>query len=273
MYLYGTNHHRYCECLPAVFIFGWMHTVTYVKMFKQWHAFAMTFKRIVAKDVTRFAYIFVFVLISFSLAIHALSMSLYPPVDMHARTLAETIYLTFCLTVTVTVGGLLDISTEPDYEHAGGNIHLLHIVFAGYLCISTIILLNMLIAMMNTTYSEVSLERATAWRIESLRTALWVERTIPICKHSVFIRLPTHSAKVGDRQHWFIKYTPDQTSDVETRQVDRQLENASSSVEFASRMSAIETEQKAIRDQIECQTNAILAQLAKLQETLEKKMP
>ena len=35
---------------------------------------------------------------------------------MHARTLAETVYLTFCLTVTVTVGGLVDISTEPDYE-------------------------------------------------------------------------------------------------------------------------------------------------------------
>ena len=43
-------------------------------------------------------------------------MSIYPPVPMHARTLAETVYLTFCLTVTVTVGGLVDVSTEPDYE-------------------------------------------------------------------------------------------------------------------------------------------------------------
>jgi hypothetical protein len=61
--MYGTNHHRYCECLATAFIFGWMHTISYVKIFKEWHSFAMTFKHIVAKDVTKFAYIFVFVLI------------------------------------------------------------------------------------------------------------------------------------------------------------------------------------------------------------------
>ena len=53
---------------------------------------------------------------SFSFAIHALSKSIYPPALVHARTLAETVYLTFCLTVTVTVGGLVEVSTEPEYE-------------------------------------------------------------------------------------------------------------------------------------------------------------
>ena len=45
-----------------------------------------------------------------------MSKSIYPLVAMHTRTLAETVYLTFCLTVTVTVGGLVDISTDADYE-------------------------------------------------------------------------------------------------------------------------------------------------------------
>lgn len=63
LYIHGGNHHQYCECLAAAFIFGWMHTISYVKIFKEWHSFAMTFKHIVAKDVTKFAYIFVFVLI------------------------------------------------------------------------------------------------------------------------------------------------------------------------------------------------------------------
>jgi len=60
---HGTNHHNYCEAAAAVFIFGWMHTITYVKLFKHWHAFASIFKQIIAKDVTRFAYIYVFVLL------------------------------------------------------------------------------------------------------------------------------------------------------------------------------------------------------------------
>jgi len=45
-----------------------------------------------------------------------LSQSIYPPALVHVRSLAETVYLTFCLTVTVTVGGLVEVSTEPEYE-------------------------------------------------------------------------------------------------------------------------------------------------------------
>ena len=51
-----------------MFIFGWMHTIAYVKLFKGWHAFASIFKQIIAKDVTKFAYIFVFVLLRFVVA-------------------------------------------------------------------------------------------------------------------------------------------------------------------------------------------------------------
>ena len=63
LYKDGTNHHSYCVAAAAVFIFGWMHTITYVKLFKDWHAFANIFKQIVAKDITKFAYIFVFILL------------------------------------------------------------------------------------------------------------------------------------------------------------------------------------------------------------------
>jgi len=65
LYKNGTDLHYYCEAAAAVFIFGWMHTITYVKLFKDWHAFASIFKQIVAKDVTKFAYIFIFVLLRF----------------------------------------------------------------------------------------------------------------------------------------------------------------------------------------------------------------
>jgi hypothetical protein len=298
MYAYGSNHHHYCEAIAAVFIFGWMHTITYVKMFKDWHAFASIFKQIVAKDVTRFAYIFVFVLMSFSFAIHALSNSIYPPVSVHARTLAETIYLTFCLTVTVTVGGLLDVSTEPHYEEAGGNIHLLHIVFAGYICLSTIILLNMLIAMMNSTYSAVRSTKATTWRVESLRTALWVERKVPLLKRSLFIHFNTQRQMADDGPHWFISYTPEQiriaiieSTEEETDEATRCLkevksqmaqlldkresasQSASNTDESKAHMDKFNEEQKTIRMKLEQQTNIMLqmqTEMQKLQGLCEK---
>ena len=93
---------------------------------------------------------------------------------------------------------------------AGGNIHLLHIVFAGYVCTSTIILLNMLIAMMNSTYSAISSLRPADWRLESLRTALWLERTLPCIQRSVFVRFPVTKTHDCDRPRWFIKLATDQ---------------------------------------------------------------
>ena len=95
---------------------------------------------------------------------------------------------------------------------AGGNIHVLHMVFAAYLCLSTIIMLNMLIAMMNSTYSLVSSTRATAWRIESLRTALWFERKMPLLKRSMFLRFKTYRQVVDDRPRWYIAYTSEQVT-------------------------------------------------------------
>ena len=89
---------------------------------------------------------------------------------------------------------------------------MLQMVFAAYLCLSTIIMLNMLIAMMNSTYSLVSSTRASTWRVESLRTALWFERKMPLLKSSVFLRFKTYRRVVDDRPRWYIDYTPEQAS-------------------------------------------------------------
>jgi len=83
-------------------------------------------------------------------------------------------------------------------------------VFAAYLCVSAIIMLNLLIAMMNSTYSLVSSTRATTWRIESLRTALWFERKMPLIKRSMFLRFKIYRRLVDDRPRWYIAYTPEQ---------------------------------------------------------------
>jgi len=70
-------------------------------------------------------------------------------------------------------------------------------------------MLNMLIAMMNSTYSLVSSTRATTWRIESLRTALWCERKMPLLKRSLFLHFKTYRQVVDDRPRWYISYIPE----------------------------------------------------------------
>ena len=91
-------------------------------------------------------------------------------------------------------------------------MHLLHMVFAAYICLSTIIMLNMLIAMMNSTYSLVSSGHEPTWRIESLRTALWFERKMPLIKRSMFLRFKMYRRVVDDRPRWYIAYIPEQVT-------------------------------------------------------------
>lgn len=77
MFLHATNAHRFLESVAMAFVFGWLHTVNFVKGFKDWNAFTNIVKQIFLKDVTRFIYIYIFVLISFGYAIHVLMIADY----------------------------------------------------------------------------------------------------------------------------------------------------------------------------------------------------
>ena len=199
MAIYTDNPHAYLESLSIVLIFGWLHTINYVKGFKDWNYLASILKEILIKDITRFIYIYIFVLISFGYAIHALIQADYH-LNPDSRHPSSTIYLTFYR--MLSPGNILDVSEEKGYAESGGSVGILRAVCAAYSVLSTVVLMNMLIAMMNSTYSDIRNNKSTAWRIESLKIALWFEQKIPFLRRW---NLLGFSAKLDyEQDRWYL---------------------------------------------------------------------
>ena len=78
LYRCGTTAHVYVEVVSVVFVLGWMFTLQFTKGFQTMHAFSIMLKYIVLRDITRFLIMYVFVLLGFGFAFHAL-FQLIPP--------------------------------------------------------------------------------------------------------------------------------------------------------------------------------------------------
>ena len=170
---------------------------------------ATILKQILLKDITRFIYIYIFILISFGYAIHAIMQADYH-LDPDYRSPTSTIYLTFYRMLSPEA--ILDVSVSEDYKRSGGSVAVLRAICSVYSILSTVVLMNMLIAMMNSTYSDVSSMKSAAWRLESLRMALWLERHFPLRK----LKFLTLKGTINDssQNRWYMKYNPEDRREV-----------------------------------------------------------
>ena len=84
---------------------------------------------------------------------------------------------------------------------------MLRAVYATYSILSSVVLMNMLIAMMNSTYSDVKSVRLTAWRLESLRMAVWLDTNFSIISRLRLIRFKARFDKWQNR--WYMEKVPD----------------------------------------------------------------
>ena len=68
------------------------------------------------------------------------------------------------------------------------NAHVIRVVLAVYLCLSIIVLLNMLIAMMNNTFVDVTVVRKSLWYIETVNSISWVTDVVLVscCATPIF---------------------------------------------------------------------------------------
>lgn len=58
--------------LAVSYIFGWMFSISFTQGFEAIFAFSIMFKYIIVRDIIRFLFLYVFVLLGFSMALHTL---------------------------------------------------------------------------------------------------------------------------------------------------------------------------------------------------------
>jgi Ion transport protein len=177
LYRCGTTSQTYVQVSAAVFIIGWMFTLNFTKGFETMHAFSVMLKYIILRDITRFLVMYVFVLLGFGLAFFAL-FQISPTQATENGTIWDTMFTMFNL--MVGLGSPLDSNFSSTYAAAGGNPTFVYWIYILYIAIASIIMMNLLVAMMSDTFANIKSNEGTTWQVGSLQLALSIERSLPI---------------------------------------------------------------------------------------------
>jgi len=183
-YSTGTQLLPYLEATSMVFLFGWTtNLVFFTGMTQKFCVFSLVLREIIVKDIfMSFLLVFLFTLLGFSFALHVLSLSELPSDSVVY--LAATVYDVFA--ASLGSGEYVQTSRE-NRSQRGIYFELFEVVVICYVCVSAIILLNVLIAMMNHRYDRAKERAENFWRFQLLRVSLDLEH-IPFLRR-LFVAL------------------------------------------------------------------------------------
>ena len=158
--------------LPLCLFFGWVYVIIFTCGSEAFGIFPVMLQRMIFLDLLRFLLIFFLIIMSMSTAMYTVFRP--TPNVLDYATFWDTAYSLFKMTL-----GLQDVSNLTEARHPGIAI----LLFVVYAVLGNILLLNVLIAMMNASYSAVS-EKAPVYHLETLQRAyntLLIERRLPRC--------------------------------------------------------------------------------------------
>ena len=174
------NYQRYLQILAVTLIFGWMQTLKYFTFIRTSSEMFDRFSNIVRRDIfSMFIILFVFIVLGFGFALHVLHLTTLGD-GGNIRTPVDSIYLAFF--AMLGQGDLFSDTTDDAYRYHGGNVDLLRIVFCIFICFSTIVMLNILIAMMNSTYQDKVRNCYRKRTLLNLRCGMWLWSTSESCR-------------------------------------------------------------------------------------------
>ena len=173
--LYQLSNFNQVYVLAVALIVGWIFTIAFTKGFETVHAFSIMLKYIILRDITRFMFIYLFVLLAFAFGLHIL-FQIAPSISEQYDSAFDTIFLTFNL--MIGMDEIFDDDFDTQYQLAGSSSTYVKVTYLIYIILSTIVLLNLLIAMMSDTYNGIKSREGTTWRVGSLRLALQLESSI-----------------------------------------------------------------------------------------------
>ena len=150
-----------------------------MNVFERTAIFSILVTEIVVKDIMlSFGIVFLFVLLSFSSAIHLLRTDAH----LGRQNFTDTMYNLFAS--ALTTGDFMK-ETSLKSNNDKDYIPLLQAMFAMYLCCTTIILLNILISMINSRYDERRKIVRNIWTFQTLHTWILLHRLFRLSPNNI----------------------------------------------------------------------------------------
>uniref|UniRef100_A0AAR2KN48 Ion transport domain-containing protein n=1 Tax=Pygocentrus nattereri TaxID=42514 RepID=A0AAR2KN48_PYGNA len=188
--LYLSGIQAYVSVMVFALVLGWMNTLYFTRGLKLTGTYSIMIQKILFKDLFRFLLVYVLFMIGYASALVSL-LTVCPtnsticavdcPASLHCRdTVAFSVFLLDLFKLTIGTGDLDDLLQGAQYP----AVFLILVVT--YIILTFVLLLNMLIALMGETVSQVSKESKKIWKLQWATTILDIERSFPVCLRRSF---------------------------------------------------------------------------------------
>ncbi|KAJ0004290.1 hypothetical protein NQD34_010504 [Periophthalmus magnuspinnatus] len=193
--LYVGKRQEYLGFLVLCLALSWVNLLYYSRGDKHMGIYSVMIQKMILSDILRFLFVYVVFLFGFSAAVVTLLIE-PPPAPVKNTTRGRFGYTTHsvedgytCVKPTFrnisyttlelfkfTIG-MGDMEFTEHYQYK----EVFYVLLIGYIILTYILLLNMLIALMNRTVEKLTLETTSIWKLQRAMTILDMEKRLPYC--------------------------------------------------------------------------------------------
>ncbi|KAM6911182.1 transient receptor potential cation channel subfamily V member 1 isoform 1-T2 [Lycodopsis pacificus] len=198
LYLFGMT--QYLAFLVLCLALSWVNMLYFSRGDRHMGIYSIMIQKMILSDILRFLLVYIVFLIGFSAAVVTLLIEpkvknttvplptpkgrLFGPIDAGEEcvkpsftNIPYTIMQLFKFTI-----GMGDMEFTQNHE----NTEVFYLLLIGYIVLTYILLLNMLIALMNRTVEKTTVESASIWKLQRAITILEMERRLSCCLRKRF---------------------------------------------------------------------------------------
>eukprot|EP01084_Bolivina_argentea_P167342 290446_1 len=159
---------NYLQALMVfVMLCEWLHSLMFLQAFKSTGRLVVTISKILAKDVSRFVFIYLIILCAFSSSLSLLTKG-------SGNSWIDSMFIMF--EISLGMGTFFGKNMINPFD-----IILSQILYVIFLLLSVVLLFNLLIAIMTETTEEVREQATEQWLLQWASTVLLIERRVPKC--------------------------------------------------------------------------------------------
>ncbi|XP_070773255.1 transient receptor potential cation channel subfamily V member 1 [Enoplosus armatus] len=191
--LYLSGRPEYLGFLVLCLALSWVNLLYFSRGDIHMGIYSIMIQKMILSDILRFLFVYVVFLFGFSAAVVTLLIEppkrnateipkktrLYGPIDEDEecvkptfRSISYTTLQLFKFTI-----GMGDMEFTQGYQYK----EIFYVLLIGYIILTYILLLNMLIALMNRTVEKTAMESTSIWKLQRAITILDMEKRLPCC--------------------------------------------------------------------------------------------